>query len=256
MRNRTLGIACAAGGLAIVAPLSLITAQQSQPSEGPFRTPPPRQPEQQPKQPDRPPGQVFTVPETSDYLTQADVNRLIAEWPQKNKDAVKTLITKYGPPRDGCRSLLIWLNTGPFHKTIVINDEIEHNFPITHSDFLEQFLYFKVPADKFDELAQFEGSVYADRTAGTLSARCDKEENNYLILNLAHEVITGKKTPQDARKAAADFARQAASGQKPEIMTKLMFQPQTRAAADPDKPAQERAGADEVKPPAPTPSGG
>ncbi len=53
---------------------------------------------------------------------------------------------------------------------------------------------YKVPTEKYSDLAKFEGSVVADRTQGLLRARCDKEGNNMLALNFANDIITGKKT--------------------------------------------------------------
>ena len=90
-------------------------------------------------------------------------------------------------------------------------------------DCMEQCVNFKVPLDMYDELAHFDGSITVDRTQGTLAARCDKEENNFLALNLAYDVITKKKTVEEARKSYGEMIRQAMSGNKPEYMKKLMF---------------------------------
>ena len=67
-----------------------------------------------------------------------------------------------------------------------------------------------------------------------MSARCDKEENNFLALNLANDIITNKKTVEQARKAYGDIIKQKMSGANPEYMTKLAFSSQPNAA-DPDK---------------------
>ncbi len=81
----------------------------------------------------------------------------------------------------------------------------------------------------YDELAQFDGSVTVDRTQGTIAARCDKEENNFLALNLAHDVITKKKSVEEARTAYGEMIKQAMSGNKPEYMKKLMFSSEMNA---------------------------
>ena len=67
---------------------------------------------------------------------------------------------------------------------------------------------------------------------GEMSARCDKEENNLLALNLAHDIIMGTKTWQVARQAFTDIVSQAMKGTKHEYMQKLMFTPGMNA---PDK---------------------
>jgi hypothetical protein len=52
---------------------------------------------------------------------------------------------------------------------------------------------YRVPIKFFTLLAQFDGSVVAERTAGELSARCHDEEANNLALNLAHDIVVGQK---------------------------------------------------------------
>lgn len=39
-----------------------------------------------------------------------------------------------------------------------------------------------------------------ERTRGELAARCDKEEMNYLALNLANDIATGKVDVDEARR--------------------------------------------------------
>ena len=53
--------------------------------------------------------------------------------------------------------------------------------------------------DKFTPLAEFDGSVVVERTAGEVSARCHDEQANFLVLNLMHEIVTGTKSVQEAR---------------------------------------------------------
>ncbi|MEX2153654.1 MAG: hypothetical protein WD825_09970 [Gemmatimonadaceae bacterium] len=55
-----------------------------------------------------------------------------------------------------------------------------HSFPKPHTDLLEQFIDYRVPVDKYDELAAYDGSVIVERTKGEISARCDKEAMNFL----------------------------------------------------------------------------
>jgi hypothetical protein len=52
---------------------------------------------------------------------------------------------------------------------------VDHYFPVRHPDVLEQAVHYRVPTDKFDELAAYDGSVIVERTKGEISARCGKE---------------------------------------------------------------------------------
>jgi hypothetical protein len=116
----------------------------------------------------------------------------------------------------------------------VQKEEIDHKFPMPHKDVMEQSIDYKVPPEKLGELAQYDGSVYYDRTRGELSARCDDEAANLVALNLAHEVISGKRSAQDAR----DFYPKALVAhlekQSSPYAEKLQFAPQ-KSSAFPDQ---------------------
>ncbi len=86
---------------------------------------------------------------------------------------------------------------------------------------------------------QYDGSVIAERTKGELSARCDKEEANFLALNLANDIATGKKTVAEARQYYARAVSDLMAGKKDPYVQKLQFSPQRRTA-DADRPAPMR----------------
>jgi hypothetical protein len=49
----------------------------------------------------------------------------------------------------------------------------------------QQFIDYKADPGLYDELAKYDGSVVLERTSGEISARCGKEDANFLTLNLA-----------------------------------------------------------------------
>jgi len=128
---------------------------------------------------------------------------LLKLWPTEQKEAAQCYIAKYGFPDEITDSMLIWYEKQPWKKIVLHRYEIDHHFPKQHKDFLTQTINYKVPADKFDDLAVFDGSIIIDRTKGEISARCHDEMNNILSLNLAHDIITSKKTVREARDAYA-----------------------------------------------------
>ncbi|MEO6219516.1 MAG: hypothetical protein ABIO81_03745 [Ginsengibacter sp.] len=154
-------------------------------------------------------------------------------WPMSSQMAVKEQMDLYGKPDEVTPTMVVWHNNGPWKQTVISKMESKHDFPKTHMDCMEQCITYKVPLDMYDDLAQFDGSVTVDRTQGTLAARCDKQENNFLALNLAYDVITKKKTVEEARKAYGEMVKQAMMGNKPEYMMKLQFSSDMNAA-DPD----------------------
>jgi hypothetical protein len=111
-----------------------------------------------------------------------------------------------------------------------------------HTDLLEQFIDYRVPTDTFDELAEYDGSVIVERTKGVMSARCDKEETNFLALNLANDIATGKRSVDDARQFYADTAMAFTQGRKDPYTQRLQFTVPKGGTADADKPvAAKRA---------------
>lgn len=166
----------------------------------------------------------------------ASAAQAIQEWPDASREVAQTMIDKYGQPDETTSTMLVWDDTGPFKRTIVYREPIDHQFPKPHEDVLEQFISYRTPLDKFDELARYDGSVIAERTKGELSARCDKEEMNLLALNLANDVATGKRSVEEARRFYAETVVAFTRGERPEYTQRLLFDPPSeRAARDPDR---------------------
>ncbi|MCA1616906.1 MAG: hypothetical protein LC800_23055, partial [Acidobacteria bacterium] len=125
---------------------------------------------------------------------QATVERVVTGWKAKPQEVARTVIAKYGLPQEASAMRLVWHNNGPWKMTELVNEEIPHSFPKPHPDMLKQTISYRVPPDKFDELAEYDGSVIVERTKGEISARCDMEGANFLALNLADEIVRGKRS--------------------------------------------------------------
>jgi hypothetical protein len=144
------------------------------------------------------------------------------------------IIEKYGEPDETTESMLIWHHNKPWKRTIVHKEPVEHKFPKPHTDIVEQAVDYKVPVEKFSDLAKFDGSVKVDRTKGEMSAKCHDEEANFLALNLAHDIIQEKMTVDEARTAYAQSMIDFRMGQPAPYMEGLKFKPM-QDAADPDE---------------------
>jgi len=164
------------------------------------------------------------------------VTAMVASWPAKQRETIALMTAKYGDPTVTGDRNLEWYGTGPFVKTSIARDDIAHNFPMAHVDYLTQTVKHRVPADRLADLYEYDGSVYYHRTRGELSAQCDVEEMNYLALNLAHDVIMRRRTPADARAFYARTAMAFKQGDKSSPYVRgLIFQTEPNAA-DPDRP--------------------
>ncbi len=135
----------------------------------------------------------------------AAVEQLIADWPAAPQRGARQMLEQYGPPNEATPTKLFWYHNGPWKRTIITRDVVTHNFPSPHSDFLTQYIDYRVPPEMFDELARFDGSCLLDRTAGEAAARCDSEAANTVTLNLMHDIVTGRTTVDEARKTFGEM---------------------------------------------------
>jgi hypothetical protein len=160
---------------------------------------------------------------------------IINGWPEQSREAATQVIKKYGEPTEATSSELIWHKPGPWKRIVASKSFYDHNFPAPHIDAVESVIDYHVPEDKFTPLAEFDGSVIVERTAGEVSARCHDEQANFLALNLMHDIVTGKKNAKEARdyyaKEFADYRRKKPTP----YMEKLHFAPANGDACDPDR---------------------
>lgn len=111
-----------------------------------------------------------------------------------------------------------------------------------HTDYITNYIDYQVPIEKYVELGRFDGSVIPYRTRGEVSARCDNEAANFLSMNLMHDIVTGRRTVEEARK---EFAEQTAAWvlNRPAPYTeKLHFAtPDRKETGDPDEAVMKKA---------------
>jgi hypothetical protein len=188
--------------------------------------------------------------EQSVDLDQAQA--IVVGWPQAPKAMALKLLEAYGPPNEATPTKLFWYRNGPWRRIVITADEVAHDFPTPHTDYLTQYVDYRVPPEAFSELARFDGSVLVDRTAGEMGARCDMEAMNVLTLNLAHEVVTGRRSVEEARAFYAETAAAYAMSREAPYAEKLLFEPpRVTDAVDPDAkmiaPSLARQAAEKVK---------
>ncbi|MBY6035791.1 hypothetical protein KUV80_03970 [Fictibacillus nanhaiensis] len=169
---------------------------------------------------------------TQEY--QNYVNEILQTWNDKQVEGARTMIKKYGYPDEATESRLIWYNNGPWKRTIVYRDPVRHNFPTPHLDFIEQVIDYRVPPNRYDEVAQYDGSVYLDRTKGEASAKCDKEAMNFLALNILNDIVAGRRNVRDAKLFYAQTAYHYMNGNTSSPYTKGLLFPKQLNTADPD----------------------
>ncbi len=169
-------------------------------------------------------------------VDRSNVDQAISTWPARPRLAVQQMMAQYGPPLELSTEAVIWHNAGPYKRIMVTKKEVPHDFPKPHMDFLEHTVSYRVPASKVDDLVAFDASMTINATAGEMSARCDLEGHNILTLNLARDIIEGKKSVKQARAAFAEHVVEDVGGMHPDYVEKLLFTPQAAGAPFPDAP--------------------
>jgi len=165
------------------------------------------------------------------------VDQIVSVWPDVPREVAQTVMEAYGPPQEATPSRLISFNNRPWKRTILYRDVVQHDFPMPHPDLLEQFIDYQAPLEMYDELAVYDGSVIVERTKGEISARCDKEEMNFLAINLANDVAIGERTPDEARQFYAETAMAFMEGTSDPYVEGFVFEVPEGDTADPDEPA-------------------
>lgn len=168
-------------------------------------------------------------------MDRAQMEKTLAGWPKASREAVEFMTRKYAPPAAMTSDMAVWGKTGPWKRTVVYRVEVPHAFPGPHTDVMQQWIDYKAPPSKYDELAAYDGSVVLERTSGEMSARCDKEGANFLALNLADDIVKGKTTVEGARAKYGKQIMAMKAGKSAPYTEKLLFAApgDTR---DPDRP--------------------
>jgi hypothetical protein len=123
----------------------------------------------------------------------------LKNWPSASQEAAREMLQKYGLPDEATEHTLLWYNNGPWKYTRISDRESKHLFPFEHSDVLEQAIDYKVPLNRYSDIALYNGSITMKRTDGELSSRCDQEAANFLSINLANNIAIGKMSVKEAK---------------------------------------------------------
>ena len=170
------------------------------------------------------------------------MDAVLAEWLAAPKKVAQDIIGRYGPPNEATPTLLIWHNNGPWKRTVITRDEALHQFPTPHTDYITQTIDYRVPVEKFVEIATFDGSCVPYRTTGEVSATCDNEAANFLSMNLMHDIVQGTRTVDEARKEFAEQTAAWALNRPAPYTERFHFDvPAGAESADPDESAMAGA---------------
>lgn len=150
----------------------------------------------------------------------------VQEWPHESRRAAELVIKAFGEPNEVSATELTWHHAVPWKRVVATEWFEDHNFPVPHVDCIECVIDYAVPPEKMSELAHFDGSIRVDRTAGEVSVRCRSIASNTLKLNLVHDIVTGKRTAQEARDYHVKEVLDATRGEPTPYRKHLRIPPQ------------------------------
>jgi hypothetical protein len=170
----------------------------------------------------------------------ASLRATLESWPERSRDIAKAMIEKYGEPARFNGNGLLWNDNGPWKRTIVYRSAQPHYTWLRDKDYLKQAIVYRVPADKLAALKRFDPRIEANETSGELSSRSESEALNFLALNLAEEIITGKRSVEDARAFYRKTEELSKSGKSSPSLERLLFPNDESRPAAPDKTGPQR----------------
>lgn len=151
---------------------------------------------------------------------KARAEQRIASWSETPKAMGRVMLERFGPPDGMGREALIWNERPPWKRVVV------HRFP-TESP-LEQVVGYDVPSNKVELLQALGRGVQVGPLGSEISARSSGEDLNCLALNLADEIVHGRRTPEEAREFYERIAALRSAGKSSPYLQGLHFQPRRR----------------------------
>ena len=147
---------------------------------------------------------------------------VIADWPVRSRALAESLLQEYGIPEESTPTRLTWKGRRPWSRISVDRDALDS----AHPSGVLQTVAYEVPLKRWRALGWFDRGVDYDPIKRELIARTDGEPTNYLALNLADEIVRGKRTAEEARAFYDETASLAASGKSSPYMKRLLFRAQ------------------------------
>ncbi|MFI5350123.1 MAG: hypothetical protein ACHQ2Z_11300 [Elusimicrobiota bacterium] len=152
----------------------------------------------------------------------SDAQSLIAAWPEHSRVLAEEIVQEYGTPDVVEPAQLSWTGRRPWISMVVYRAASASGRP---SD-LQQSVSYDVPVGRWRALGAFDRGVEYDPVARELIARGGDESANILALNLADEVIRGRRTAAEAAEFYDKTLSLSLSGKNSPYMRKLRFRPQ------------------------------
>jgi hypothetical protein len=154
-----------------------------------------------------------------------DPQTVINAWPDANKKAAMGLIEKYGQPDLVGDRIVAWHDKQQWKKVAVFRDSVKDPMAADREGFVENVVSYKVPVAKVSDLLKFDQALIIDMPHGTLASLSDSEKSNTIALNLANDVVKGKRTVASAKSMLMSTLKTTMAGKSSPMADSLQFTP-------------------------------
>jgi len=150
---------------------------------------------------------------------------VVAGWWPKSALAARRLLERNGVPDEVRPEELVWRGRGPWRRTVARNVTPPY-VKAEDLGLVEQSVKLTLTPEQVKNLREFDRRVRYERGERELAARSDREEVNFLRMNLAHDVAKGFVTPAQARYLYERFLTLENMGKTSPYLSGLRFAPE------------------------------
>jgi len=144
-------------------------------------------------------------------------DEIVADWPEASRLMAKAMIERHGRPDRRDEDALTWLGLYDGRRTVVHRGS-------GGGGSVEQVVTYKVPEKKIGDLQSFDSRIVVDRSDAELSVRSDSVRTDFLVLNLAHEIASGFRSVESARRVFEKEMRLEGTGKSSRYRDSLLFE--------------------------------
>ncbi len=165
---------------------------------------------------------VDPVRAAADRAALADA--VVANWQPQSRLAARKIIEQYGVPDEVRPERLTWTGRGPW-ASVVVHEMTPPYVQADELGVLEQSVPYPMTPEQIVAIADFDRHLRFDGASGQLVSRADREEVNFLRLNLAHEIAEKRLTPRQAVEMQKHSLELEAAGKTTHYLLGLRFGP-------------------------------
>lgn len=154
---------------------------------------------------------------TAPAAAKAELRRRVSDWPETPRLAALRALERYGAPDSVSDRVAAWKDRGPWRSIDVYRDLAPRGGVV------EQTVAFTAVPGVWQDLSALKMNVLYDPRHGLLSSSAASEEENILALNVAAEVLEGRRPIGQAAEFYERTLQLARAGKESPYTRRLLF---------------------------------